>query len=124
MIDPGRYDLTTLSNELNESTGFMRILNADEPLRELRTAFTTWSFVLVLPLLLLAVVRGLLLLRRLNVPGWTWLTTYFFAYGLLYLVLTGPVNSARYMMPFQLVVVLIAGNPRSVEWGESGRPRD
>ncbi len=119
LVDPGRYDLMTFGDLEDTGIGFMTVLNSDNKWQKVQEAFTSWSFIIVTPLLILAIIKWGFFFYRVNFRQWNWRVAYFFLFFGGYVLLTGPVNTARYMAPFQLIVILVASSATAIAWGST-----
>lgn len=110
VFDPGRYDLMTFFKEENDTAGFLEALNTDKPLSSIFNPkyiliYFFLGFILLFQLIKLFSVSVYVLSKRNDI---NYLNFYLFLTILIYILLHGPVNCSRYMMPFQGLFIVIA----------------
>lgn len=108
IFDPGRFDLMTFFKKEDGKQGFLEIFSGKKPLSDLFTNKLSYVYVLLIPiglanLLKLFYACTFFLTRRLDVRLY-----YLIATLLMYVLLTGPVNCSRYMMPLQGILIVFA----------------
>lgn len=114
MFDPGRFDLMTFSHEKqNPSEGFMQLLNKKDFGSILKGLFDykyKIVIILLIPIFLANIFKWLFAFNYL----WQKRNSLNFRNGYLILLfgysilISGPVNSCRYMVPLQGIVIVIA----------------
>ena len=106
VFDPGRFDLMTFIAKEDGRQGFLEILNGNKPFSSL---FSNKSWMLIYTLLIpifLALLFKWFHFFKFYLTKKRSFSEYFFLVFIGYYVLiTGPVNCSRYMMPLQLVLV-------------------
>ena len=108
VFDPGRFDLMTFFATENGKQGFLEILNGRKSIFDLLKSKFVWVYFLLIPIFLINLIKWFyfskyLFFNKLNV-----LVYYFLLLGLYYILVLGPVNCSRYMMPFQGIIICIA----------------
>lgn len=108
IFDPGRFDLMTFVDQEDGKQGFLEILNGRKSIFDLFQSKFIWVYILLIPIFLLNLIKWFyfskyLIYNKLNV-----LVYYFLVLGLYYILVSGPVNSSRYMMPFQGIIICFA----------------
>lgn len=113
-FDPGRYDIGTLfyknRNDLGE--GFMNLLNKEGFVKSIETLLSKkggFILFLIFPIFLAGILKVIcstlyfFLLKKI-----TLFECYIISFFLYYVFITGPVNSSRYMMPMQGILILFS----------------
>lgn len=110
MFDPGRFDIMTFLKKEDGKQGFLEMLNSKKPLNSIISAKQVWLYILLFCLLLINFFKIILFFNYFfsNRKKTTSLVNYLFLLIVLYLLLSGPVNCSRLMMPLQLVVICFA----------------
>lgn len=110
MFDPGRFDIMTFLKKEDGKQGFLEMLNSKKPLNSIISAKQVWLYILLFCLLLVNFFKIILFFNYFfsNRKKTTSLVNYLFLLIVLYLLLSGPVNCSRLMMPLQLVVICFA----------------
>ena len=108
VFDPGRFDLMTFFATEDGKQGFLEILNGRKSIFDLLKSKFIWVYFLLIPIFLINLIKWFyfskyLFFNKLNV-----LVYYFLLLGLYYILVLGPVNCSRYMMPFQGIIICIA----------------
>lgn len=112
-IDPGRFDLMTLIEKYNPNSGFLNMLSTAGLKKTVTNFFDYkyfWIILLLIPLFLATLLKWTLLLKHLwkkrkEINFRNSYLILFIAYAIL---ITGPVNASRYMMPLQGILIVIA----------------
>lgn len=113
-LDPGRFDLMTFSNEPYDSKqGLLNILNTEKSFSAIKGLLQTkhiWVLLLLIPIFLVNIVKLLYSLIYLLKTRTKLSFSIVFISTLIiyYIVLTGPVNASRYMMPIQGVLIILS----------------
>lgn len=108
VFDPGRFDLMTFFATEDGKQGFLEILNGRKSIFDLLKSKFIWVYFLLIPIFLINLLKWFyfskyLFFNKLNV-----LVYYFLLLELYYILVLGPVNCSRYMMPFQGIIICIA----------------
>ena len=98
----------TYFEQENGKQGFLEILNGRKSIFDLFRSKFIWVYMLLIPIFLLNLIKWFyfskyIIYNKLNV-----LVIYFLLLGLYYITVSGPVNSSRYMMPFQGILICFA----------------
>lgn len=112
-IDPGRFDLMTLIEKYDTNSGFLNMLSTAGLKKTIASFFDYkyfWIILLLIPLFLATLLKWVLLLKHLwkkrkEINFRNSYMILFIAYAIL---ITGPVNASRYMMPLQGILIVIA----------------
>jgi hypothetical protein len=110
MFDPGRFDIMTFFKKEDGKQGFLEILNSKKPLTSIISGNQIWLYILLFGILLINFLKIILFFiyfisnRKKHTP----LINYLFLLIVFYILLSGPVNCSRLMMPIQLVVICFA----------------
>lgn len=113
IFDPGRFDLMSFQNEHDPSEGFMQLLNKTD-FTSILKGLLNYKYKFVILLLIPIFVANVF--KWLFICSYFWQKKRFFNFRNAYLILffgysiliTGPVNSCRYMVPLQGIVIVIA----------------
>jgi len=105
IFDPGRFDIMTFFKD-GAGKGFLEILNKDESLLIILKNKFVYIYIVLIPIFLLNIVKWFysfkyLLVKKLDIKIY-----YFVAVFAIYILLSGPVNCSRYIMPFQGILIL------------------
>ena len=108
-IDPGRFDLMTYFKREDGKQGFLEILNSGKSVKSLLDNKYFYIYLLLVPLFLAQLIKISSVIsyiaamrRRVNL-----LHFYLLLVMLCYILISGPVNSSRYMMPLQGFLIVI-----------------
>ena len=113
MFDPGRFDLMTFHEQQDPSQGFMQLLNKESFMSVLKGLleykYKIVVFILI-PLFLANIFKWFFAFAYLwnNKKLFNFRNAYLiliFGYSIL---ITGPVNTCRYMVPLQGILIIIA----------------
>jgi hypothetical protein len=113
MIDPGRYDISTFFKSTVEKEGFLSLINNkgfSYTLKKMLQSGSIWILVLLVPVFLAGIIKWLLVSRYFYfnykelTPGlaFLWLLLFYI------ILVTGPLNASRFMMPLQFVIICFA----------------
>lgn len=109
MIDPGRFDLMTFFKKEDGKEGFIEILNSEKSLVSLLDKKHVWIYYLLLPIFIMQVIKficfGTFIFH--NRTKLLSFRLYPICIVILYVLLTGPVNCSRLMMPIQGILIII-----------------
>jgi len=108
IIDPGRYDLLTYKKKRKLSNGFLYLLKTKMSLWDIIKLKFSWVFIFLVPIFFANLVKWYYFFRFTLREKLDLKVYYFIAILILYILITGPVNVSRYMMPFQFVVIALA----------------
>jgi len=112
-IDPGRFDLMSLVEKYDPNSGFLNMLSTTG-LKKTATNFLDykyfWIIIILIPLFVIALLKWALIFKllwkkRKEINFRNSYIILFIAYAIL---ITGPVNASRYMMPLQGILIVIA----------------
>ena len=110
IFDPGRFDLMTFFKSEIGKEGFMRALNSKQPLASIFQPKYILIYIFLVTIFIFQIVKlvgtTLYVFKERNKIDY--LNTYLVLTVILYILLNGPVNSARYMMPFQGLFIVFA----------------
>ena len=106
VFDPGRFDLMTFIAKEDGRQGFLEILNGNKPFSSL---FSKKSLLLVyfllVPIFLVLLFKWFHFFKFYLTKKRSFSEYFFLVFIGYYVLITGPVNCSRYMMPLQLVLV-------------------
>ena len=108
LIDPGRYDLMTFFKKENGQQGFLEILNKRKSVFDLLKNRFAFVYLLLIPVLLTILIKWFYFFKYLFVKRLDFKTYYILVVFAFYVLITGPVNSSRYIMPFQGIIIIFA----------------
>jgi len=108
VIDPGRRDLLTYDKSHKYSPGFLYLLNTKMSLWEIIKLKFSWVFIFLVPVFIANLIKWYYFFKFSVREKLDLKVYYFIAMLVLYIMITGPVNMSRYMMPFQFVVIALA----------------
>jgi hypothetical protein len=108
IFDPGRFDLMTFFKQEDGKQGFLETLNGMKSIDELFKDKLSYIYLLLIPIGVVNCVKlfyatSFVLTQKLDVRLY-----YLIATLLAYILLTGPVNNARLMMPLQGIIIAFA----------------
>lgn len=108
IFDPGRFDIMTFFKKEDGKQGFLEILNGNKPIQSL---FKDKMFIVILfliPIFFINILKYFYFFKFIiknKHSNLIWYLLILFAYTIL---ISGPVNSSRYMMPFQMILICLA----------------
>lgn len=106
VFDPGRFDLMTFITIEDGKQGFLEILNGNKPFSSL---FSKKSLLLVyfllIPIFLALLFKWFHFFKFYLTKKRSFSEYFFLVFIGYYILITGPVNCSRYMMPLQLVLI-------------------
>lgn len=105
VFDPGRFDIMTFFEKENGKQGFLEILNGNKSFKSLFNHKMIFILVLLIPIFLLNVIKYFYFVKYIFNNNHSLFLTYFFILFTYNVLVTGPVNSSRYMMPFQMIII-------------------
>lgn len=112
-IDPGRFDLMTFAGKYNPEDGFLNKLSTTSFKETINGFFEYkyfWIILILIPIFFAGLLKWILIFSFL----WKKRNTINFRNSYLFLLIsysiliTGPVNASRYMMPLQGILIVIA----------------
>lgn len=112
-IDPGRFDLMTLIEKYDTNSGFLNMLSTGG-LKKTMTSFFDykyfWIILLLIPLFLITLLKWALIFKHLwkKRKEINFRNSYMILLIAYAILITGPVNASRYMMPLQGILIVIA----------------
>ncbi|HNP33686.1 MAG TPA: hypothetical protein PKN96_10370 [Flavobacterium sp.] len=107
VFDPGRFDLMTFRKKEDGKQGFLEILNGNKSVKTLfsdSSSLFIYGFLLLIFIALL--VKYFYFIKYFLSNKLHFYEVYFLVLILYYILVTGPVNCSRYMMPFQLIIII------------------
>jgi hypothetical protein len=108
IVDPGRFDLMTFFEKENGRQGFLEMLNNDRPIWEVFKNKFIIVYLFLIPILLANCIKLFYFLRYLFFNKLSINVYYFLILFGYYVLVSGPVNCSRYMMPFQGILIVFA----------------
>lgn len=111
IVNPGRFDLMTFFEKETGRQGFLEVLNTDKSIWSLFKNKFVFIYLILIPIFLTNCVKWFYFSRYLFFNKLTFNGYYFMVLFGYYILVSGPVNCSRYMMPFQgiLIVFTILG---------------
>jgi hypothetical protein len=108
IFDPGRFDLMTFFKKENGKQGFLEILNNDKSILAIFNNKFALIYIFLIPILLTICIKWFYFFKYLFSNKLT-LNIYYLIllYG-YYILVSGPVNCSRYMMPFEGILIVFA----------------
>lgn len=107
-IDPGRFDLMTFFQKENGKQDFLEILNTNKSIFSLFTNKFIIVYILLIPIFLFNLIKWFYLLKYIVLNKLNLLNYYILILLFYTILITGPVNCSRYMMPLQLIIFYFA----------------
>lgn len=104
VLDPGRFDLMTFFRKEDGSEGFLEILNGKKPFSRLLENNFFFLYLLLIPIFLFSILKTFLFSYALIFNKYTFYLNYIIILFFYYVIITGPINCSRFMMPLQGVV--------------------
>lgn len=108
VFDPGRFDLMTFFNEEDGKQGFLEILNGNKPLNHLIKNKKNILILILLPIFIFNLIKLFYFFKAVITEKQNYLFYYFFILFIYYVLVSGPINCSRYLMPFQMILLAIA----------------
>ena len=108
VLYPGRYDLLTYNKNHKPEKGFLYLLNTKKSLWEIIKLKFSWVFIFLIPVFFTNLFKWYYFIKFILREKLDLKIYYFITILILYILITGPVNTSRYMMPFQFVVIALA----------------
>jgi hypothetical protein len=88
--------------------GFLKILNNEKPISDLLKNRFAYAYLLLIPIFLTNLYKWFYFIKYLFVKKQDAKIYYLISILALYILISGPVNSSRYMMPFQGIIIVFA----------------
>ena len=108
VFDPGRFDLMTFFKKEDGKQGFLEVLNGNKPLSHLFNNKYNFVYVLLIPIFLFNLIKLFYFSKAILTKKHNYLFYYFLLLFIYYILVSGPINCSRYLMPFQMIVIAIA----------------
>lgn len=108
IVDPGRFDLMTFFEKETGRQGFLEVLNSNKSIWSIFKNKYFFIYIFLLPIFLANCIKWFYFLRYLFFNKSTFKVYYFIILFGYYILVSGPVNCSRYMMPFQGVLMVFA----------------
>ncbi|WP_281297928.1 hypothetical protein [Flavobacterium limnophilum] len=108
IVDPGRFDLMTFFEKETGRQGFLEILNNDKPIWDAFKNKFVIVYLFLIPVFLANCIKWFYFLKYLFFNKLTFKGYYFIILFGYYILVSGPVNCSRYMMPFQGILIVFA----------------
>lgn len=106
VFDPGRFDLMTFVEKEDGKQGFLEILNGNKPFSSLFSKKSLlFIYVLLIPIFVTLLFKWFHFFKFYLTKKRSFSEYYFLVFIGYYILITGPVNCSRYMMPLQLVLI-------------------
>jgi hypothetical protein len=106
VFDPGRFDLMTFVEKEDGKQGFLEILNGNKPFSSLFSKKSLlFIYVLLIPIFLALLFKWFHFFKFYLTKKRGFSEYYFLIFIGYYILITGPVNCSRYMMPLQLILI-------------------
>ncbi|MBC7450059.1 MAG: hypothetical protein H7259_01070 [Cytophagales bacterium] len=127
MIDPGRFDLTTFTKQENELHGILYTIHKEGILAALQKIVLTehtWLILALMLILIASIAKYIGIGRYILLHYKSFHSAYvFIAILVCYtIVIAGPLNASRFMMPLQLILIAFAA--ASYEERREGKTKD
>ena len=107
-FDPGRFDLMTFFKKEDGKQGFLVVLNSNQSIWSIFKNKFVFVYVLLIPIFITICIKWFYFFRYLFFNKWTLCVYYLLLLLVYYILVSGPVNCSRYMMPFQGILILFA----------------
>jgi len=108
VFDPGRFDLMTFFKKEDGKQGFLEVLNGNKPLSHLVNNKYNFVYALLLPIFLFNLIKLFYFGKAITTKKQNYLFYYFLLLFVYYILVSGPINCSRYLMPFQMIIIAIA----------------
>lgn len=108
VFDPGRFDLMTFFEKENGRQGFLEIVNTDKSIWSIFKNKFVLVYLFLVPIFLTNCVKWFYFLKYVFFNKLTFNVYYFIVLFGYYILVSGPVNCSRYMMPFQGILIVFA----------------
>lgn len=108
VFDPGRFDLMTFFKNEDGKQGFLEILNGTKSFSSLTKNPYFLLYFLLIPVFLFAILKWFYFCKGLFVLQGDFYMYYIVLLFFYYIMITGPINCSRFMMPLQGIAFVIA----------------
>lgn len=108
IFDPGRFDTMTFFKKEDGKQGFLQILNTKKPIMDLLKNKFVFVYILLIPIFLINLIKWFYFFKYLLIKKLDFKIYYIITVLVCYILISGPVNSSRYMMPFQAIIIVFA----------------
>lgn len=108
IFDPGRFDLMTFFEKEDGKQGFLEVLNGNKPFKHLLNNKYNFIYLLLIPIFLFNLGKLFYFTKAIVTEKHNYLFYYFLVLFVYYVLVSGPINCSRYLMPFQLIIIAIA----------------
>ncbi|MBC5835329.1 hypothetical protein G6N05_06070 [Flavobacterium sp. F372] len=105
VFDPGRFDIMTFFDKEDGKQGFLEILNGNKSIQSLFKDKMIIIIILLIPIFFINIFKYFYFFKHIAKHKYSNLILYLFILFVYNFLISGPVNSSRYMMPFQLIVI-------------------
>jgi hypothetical protein len=108
MFDPGRFDLMTFFEKEDGKQGFLEILNGNKQLSSMFKHGYAYVYLLLIPIAIANVFKLFFALKFVVTNKLDTRLYYMVSILFFYILLSGPVNNARLMVPLQGILIVFA----------------
>lgn len=108
VFDPGRFDLMTFFKKEDGKQGFLEILNGNKSINSLFKDKMFFIIIFLIPIFFITICKYFYFIKYIIKNKHSYLIWYLFIMFAYNILICGPVNSSRYMMPFQMFVIVFA----------------
>ena len=108
VFDPGRFDIMTFFKKEDGKQGFLELLNKKNSMFDLLKNRFAFVYILLIPVFLINLIKWFYFLRYLLIKKLDFKVYYIILILACYILISGPVNSSRYIMPFQCIIIVFA----------------
>ena len=88
--------------------GFLEILNGNKPLTHLIKNKSNILILILVPIFLFNLIKLFYFFKAVITEKQNYLFYYFLILFIYYVLVSGPINCSRYLMPFQMILIAIA----------------
>lgn len=107
-FDPGRFDLMTFFKKEDGKQGLLEILNTDKSLFSLLKNKFALVYFFLIPVFIFNIIKWFYFSKFIFQNRLSYLGYYILLLLIYYILISGPVNCSRYMMPLQVIVFFFA----------------
>lgn len=108
IFDPGRFDIMTFFRKEDGNQGFMELLNNKKPMTDLLKNRFSFAYLVLIPIFLINLYKWFYFLKYLFIKKLDPKIYYLISILILCVLISGPVNNSRYVMPFQGIIIVFA----------------
>lgn len=108
VFDPGRFDIMTFFKKEDGKQGFLEVLNGNKPFSHLLNNKYNFVYMLLIPIFLFNIIKLFYFSKAILFQQKNYLFYYFLLLFIYYVLVSGPINCSRYLMPFQLIIMALA----------------